>query len=372
MSCSACCTVILSSDEVLKCTLEACGKLYLLLCTGGKKSTNSSSLWVCPECCSAAKKGGDNSLTPVGISKRTRDPNVTHRIKIPISRTEQVQKVDQSELFVDMRSLREEISALRDQLGTALSTIMSYEAKLEGYFIQVKALHNKIEETEVRCTRTRDLQIETTSQSTEPAESSAAASTTSVTRRQGLKKQSDKQNTQMNVAPATVKSAPDMTIAPTVVARPIASPKTAPLLNEETSPTLSKSHMIEKQWTEVKKKGRRPPSLCGTAGPSVTSLKAVEARAYIHLWNMVSSAEEVRSYLRELCPHGNCIVEEITPRGDYKSYKLNVPAAFSEKCMSTDIWPVNARIKTWIINRQWRAPVTSPQKNRSFRGPATA
>lgn len=127
---------------------------------------------------------------------------------------------------------------------------------------------------------------------------------------------------------------------------------------------------VQKQWIEVKKRSRRPPSLCGTAGPAVTSLKAVEARSYIHLWNMESSAEEIRDYLRQLCPAGICTVEELTPKGAYKSYKLGIPAVFRESCMSANVWPVNARIKAWISYGQPMGPWKSTNNNQPFRGPA--
>ncbi|KOB79171.1 Mutant cadherin [Operophtera brumata] len=141
----------------------------------------------------------------------------------------------------------------------------------------------------------------------------------------------------------------------------------------------------QKKWTEVRRKIRRNTSMCGTANSTITTLKAVEVKKYIHLWNMESGAEEVRDYVRQLCPEGICTVEELTPKGSYKSFKLDVPDVSYEKCLSSNVWPTNARIKVWFNLRRpiresygdqkhfsptrERATVESPPVSQPFRGP---
>lgn len=39
---------------------------------------------------------------------------------------------------------------------------------------------------------------------------------------------------------------------------------------------------------------------------------------------MASGAEEIRKCLRKICPDESCTVEELTPKGDYKSFKLGL------------------------------------------------
>lgn len=109
-------------------------------------------------------------------------------------------------------------------------------------------------------------------------------------------------------------------------------------------------------WIQVPvRKPRHTTSRRCTAGPDVTSLKAVEPRKFVHLWNMASEAQEVLSYLQQLCPTGLCTVEELKPRGSYKSFKIGVPEAFHETCLSTDIWPNNSRVKAWVSFRGQRS-----------------
>lgn len=110
----------------------------------------------------------------------------------------------------------------------------------------------------------------------------------------------------------------------------------------------------EEGWTEVKKKShRRPQSLCCTAGPSVTTLKAVERRKYLHLWNMMSGPEDVKKYVEQLCAPEAVSVEQLSSRGDYKSYKIGVPMSCFDTCFSIDIWPDNARVREWMPFREY-------------------
>lgn len=123
-------------------------------------------------------------------------------------------------------------------------------------------------------------------------------------------------------------------------------------------PVPTTNHPADDQsWTEVKKnKYRKPISLCGIAGPDITTLRAVEPRKYLHLWNMESSADEIRDYLRQLCPTGTCTVDELRARGSYKSFRIGVPVIYYEQCLSVDVWPVNARLNTWITYDSPRHP----------------
>ncbi|KAI8434147.1 hypothetical protein MSG28_012272 [Choristoneura fumiferana] len=104
-------------------------------------------------------------------------------------------------------------------------------------------------------------------------------------------------------------------------------------------------------WQEVRYRKNRFSSVRGTAGPEATPLRAVEYRKYIHLWNMVSDADEIRAYLRSLSPESLCTVEELRPKGEYKSYKIGVPAVQYERCLSADVWPANARIRPWLFRK---------------------
>ncbi|KAI5645974.1 hypothetical protein NE865_01867 [Phthorimaea operculella] len=124
------------------------------------------------------------------------------------------------------------------------------------------------------------------------------------------------------------------------------------------------SDMDESPWIDVrkKKKQRREEVFQrGTAGPDITSLRAVESRKLIHLWNMESGVEEIRNYLQQICGPASCDVEELKARGAYKSYKISVPEALFEKCVSPSIWPNNARIKEWTPFRRWQQKRKSSQ-----------
>lgn len=118
------------------------------------------------------------------------------------------------------------------------------------------------------------------------------------------------------------------------------------------------------QWRVVdrSKPKRRITSVRCTAGPNVTTLLAVEHRKHIHLWNMVSGVEDIRAYMQTLCPNGTCTVDELKPKGEYKSYKIGVPAKFIDKCLSPEVWPENARVKMWFFRGRSGSEQQNPAK----------
>ncbi|CAH2088001.1 unnamed protein product [Euphydryas editha] len=149
MNCSACREAMASQEDYLRCSLDTCKKVYHVLCSGVTNATNKDkSTWVCPECCCSTKKGGDNSLTPVGTSKKTRDQNVTFRKRT--GKESQPKCEEPGELAMEIRGLRSEISILREQLLSAVALISTYETKLEGYATQIVALNAKLEEHHIK------------------------------------------------------------------------------------------------------------------------------------------------------------------------------------------------------------------------------
>ncbi|KOB62438.1 Histone-lysine N-methyltransferase NSD3 [Operophtera brumata] len=125
MICSACHKDAFNGDgeEYLCCMKDDCNQLYHLLCTGEKNPNKNT--WGCPECRCTSKKGGNNSLTPVGVSKRTRDPNVTIRKKITsvgvdVQKSEEgipLNPDENNKISLELRGLKTEMVTIRDQLS---------------------------------------------------------------------------------------------------------------------------------------------------------------------------------------------------------------------------------------------------------------
>lgn len=397
MNCGGCGTDIPQCEDSLQCTVNGCQKTFHLLCVGEK--TQSVSEWVCPECRCSTKRGGDNSLTPVGASKKHRDTNVTLRKKISssVQADEDLHKPEYELLSVEIRSLRQEVASLRNELGKAVSLITSYGTKLADYASQFQSIHTALKTREpqsvamitascplessrssltasscpvtapVSCplgTRsvppaltTRNLTATVTSRF-EPCEAALPPSSYSIATKTGI------------CPPESSKVASEVGVGTSNTAKRRKGKQTTQqvLPASQASTALCPQDLeAQPQWTEVRR-SRRPPSLCGTAGPSITTLKAVEPRSYIHLWNMESNADDVSEYLRHLCPAANCTVQELTPKGNYKSYKIGVPDLYRDKCLSIEVWPVNARIKAWVNYR----PQSQPFRGRPSRGASAA
>lgn len=275
-------------------------------------------------------------------------------------------------LSSDISCLRKEVSLLRDQLSRAVSLIESYETKLAGYSSSVEVLNDRFNKREACYLSAVVAPGQSQPENALPVKVHVPSNTLKPT----LKQKMSKKNTQIPPRPAVPMRGPGKTILPETVPEDTGS-VSVEVLSLPCSAVQNQHHHHQdaedmQQWTEVRR-NRRPTSLCGTAGPAVTSLKAVEPRTYIHLWNMESCADEIRNYLRELCPNESCTVVELPTKGDYKSYKIGVPVAYHETCLSPEVWPVNARIKTWIVYS--RRPTTEgvPGKpNQPFRAGAAA
>lgn len=329
-------------------------------------------------------------MTPVGLSKMARDPNVTFRKKVVPIRSEiqhlcgstnelstahshslsqcvsgqlihDLSSGHSTELSGEIRNLRSEMATMRDQLIKTMSIIDRYEIKLENYALQVVTLSKKLESYENRVSQP-------------PMGPEPSLPRTPIQKMQPLKEIVRKQ-----VKPpisSTLLEIPD-TANDTTVGFHNTSSRT---FEDDAPARCEKSTAVDQEWTEVtRRKSRGPVSLCGKAGPTVTTLKAAESVKFLHLWNMASGAEEVLSYLKQLCSTDSCTVMELTARGSYKSYKIGVPAALYEKCYSIDVWPINARIKPWINYRRpagsaraGAAAGASPPIRQPFRGASIA
>ncbi|KAJ8736331.1 hypothetical protein PYW08_006987 [Mythimna loreyi] len=160
--------------------------------------------------------------------------------------------------------------------------------------------------------------------------------------------------------PSLIPSAPS-----SVQLQPEISVDTLPVLHQEPV------DIPKTVWETYPKKSTNHRWVSGTAGPDITSLKAAKPRKYLHLWNMESTADDVRAYLNQLCPSGSCTVNELKSKGHYRSYKIGIPIDYFETCFSINVWPVNAKIQPWIPFRKrngatFRSPDTSHSQTQHF------
>lgn len=430
MDCAACCSKIDAEEEHLRCAIDTCSKMYHFLCAGGRSLTESRNSWICPECRCSAKKGGDNSSTPVGSAKKQfRDTNVTHRRKVgsPCPADDSC-VVETSELSTDeVLGMRQEMRSLKGQLSHAVSVIISYESQMATYTSEVRELNKKlaslVEVTAVPPTpeTSANPQVDVT---LAPVNSFPAQRNSNISMAMEISVLSKTQAQSHLEVPVTDVAGPviqtvdhqkmatsmktlDLPTSPMPKRRKqkrlrnknvlekrsetltsTSSGKSCEIISETTARdepssviNLNQPISTSEQWVEVaRRRSHRPPSMCGTAGPAKTTLKAVEPRKYMHLWNMESNVDDIRDYLGQLCPTGTCTVQELTPRGDYKSYKIGVPTAAYDLCFSTEVWPINARLKAWIpyqkpaaansdSSRLTKVPINS---NQPFRGASKA
>lgn len=312
MICSACGNDFQGGEEYLQCCNEKCHKLYHYLCNNTDIPLEERANWICPECQCSKKKGGNNSDTPVGKLSANRNTNVTNRKKLPTRRNDDIATGGSDDkLALEVQSLREQIALLNCRIEELVTTVKVYDEKLHLSNQAVCILEERLEVLEVG------------SQNSVASYASAAKS--------GPTKEHTEQA--KISSPNQLNTEQDNIVNPT----------------EEDDSNGSGSLNNEEQRRP--KQSRRSVSIRCTAGPEKTSLKAVERRKYLHLWNMESGTDDVRAYLEQLCPTGTCTLDPLKPKGEYKSYKIGVPVTFYDILLSPEVWPDNARIKEWTFFR---------------------
>lgn len=105
-------------------------------------------------------------------------------------------------------------------------------------------------------------------------------------------------------------------------------------------------------WTEVAKKRHRSAPvgvIRGAAGPGSSKLEAAERRRQLHLYyvKVGTTAAEVHDHLISICGDNSYTVQELTARGSYASFKLEVPSKVEDSIMSPGSWPRDICVKPW-------------------------
>lgn len=358
--CAACNSELLSGDAFLECAVKTCSKVYHYLCNNRELTLEERATWECPECCCAARKGGRSTELPVRTSAPIGLTNVSSRSRSnppPMS-----PENTSTSMALETQLLREQINMLAEQLAGAVASIAQYHTALTNCTQKIELYSEKLIKLEQtsQCQRCQLItsgmctQLETSCQDEGKSETSKPNPKRCVEQGQIAQETLPIDSYQSKPKPLVndlMKKSLQFHTAPISEFVPMTSQQ-----NEQTAISTqigTEQNSANNDWVEVRKqKPKRFSSVRGTAGPEVTSLKAVEFRKYFHLWNMVSGADDILSYLRKLCLGGVCTVEELKSKGDYKSFKIGVPADHFEKCLSADIWPDNARVKGWLFRRQ--------------------
>lgn len=355
MVCSGCTRELDVGDEYLQCMAKTCCKLYHVLCINKTPTFEDRNTWVCPECCNTFKKGGRNYDIPVGTPVTTN--NITIRKKKEKSEVSIPPPESSGEsLVLEMQLIRNQMAVLAEQLAEAVSIVAKYQAAFADCSKKFENVSERLVQLELpspclcRCA--------------DPGPEESGRLTAS---NEQIAERKHRTLDSVKTAPITDKPVVDMDdVTPSRMTYAAVSSQSRNGNNtlQEDRITLANERAATGEWQEVRSRKKRFSSVRCTAGPQVTSLRAVEYRKYIHLWNMASGVDEIRAYLQLLCPEKNCTVEELKPKGEYKSYKIGVPQELYEKCLSAEVWPENARVKAWLFRKPQNKDNTSVRSER--------
>lgn len=344
--CYACNTPFEEGEEELQCKVSGCANRFHYACGTASTLTNDEKAeWVCPQCRCSVRKTGDYSHTPVGTSK-IRAGNITFRKPANPNKDStperlQFPSTQYLEIMSEVRLIREDMAVINDMLKQVMSKLVQYDTTIEK-------LTTKLSENTSKSPLQNDQADKLVSECRYQVNTYSDAAA-------GLKKGRVNTVTSSSNAPrkngASSATPNDESNMPNLQGGTRADfAKDVSDREEPASMDIPRDNE-NSEWQLVgrRKSQRRLTSLRCTAGPNVTSLVAVEHRKHIHLWNMVSGIDDVRAYVQTLCPGATCTVEELKPRGDYKSYKIGVPAAHIDTYLSPHVWPENARVKVWFF-----------------------
>lgn len=359
MICHGCTRDLDLGEGYIQCMVASCGKLYHLLCINKTLTLAERDTWMCPECKIMFKKTGSNCGTPVGTPMTVKNVCIRNKTGTPILTSQGTQPFPASEavsLASEIGAIRDQMSILSEQLADALTAVAKYHEALAACSSRLDTVNERLQQLELHSANvSRYVQSSAGSLFSDvtklkPRRSRKAKKTTLVSKNEG------EESTVVTVTD----EAGDATL-PILEDVGNSLERSSDLsTGEETdgahpSRDLGKDRVHRKRFTSIR----------GRAGPEVTSLKAVEFLKFIHLWNMVSSADEIRAYLETMCPGGICTVLELKAKGSYKSYKIGVPNELYDKCLSADVWPRNARVKAWFFRRR-PATTSQPQRIKSL------
>lgn len=339
MICHACGGVLDVGEEYLQCMVTTCGLLYHYLCNNRKLTSEEKAVWVCPECCIARKKGGRNCNTPVGTPVSIKNVVCRKNSESPHTAPELTKDPTVAQ---ELRLTRNQMTLLTGQLADAIAAIAQYQdmlAESVKKFDFINARLMKLESVPVCSCKCNELEPRTSGTDTSSPKPKPK-------RKRRARKDSANQISSPAVKMGKISSEE---VANPSGEIPTAYPRGDGL--EQAENINGGEEAASEEFQEVRYRRGRFASVRGTAGPDVNPLKAVEQRRFIHLWNMVSGVDDVREYLQTLNPECTYVVEELKPKGEYKSFKIGVPAKMYEMCLTPSIWPDNARVKAWLFRR---------------------
>nr|XP_049693477.1 uncharacterized protein LOC126054008 [Helicoverpa armigera] len=115
------------------------------------------------------------------------------------------------------------------------------------------------------------------------------------------------------------------------------------------------------EWTEVKRHRRSNPIIRGNS--SVTCLKAVERKRYLHVWRLDKGTTEdhLKDYIKQVLENDSEIeVDKLQPKNerDYASFRVGVAWSNYDKLCDPEVWPINVEFSEWIWFRHSTKPST--------------
>lgn len=142
MDCSACLRAICEEEGgFITCKSAKCKKAYHVLCTNADNiTTDQKENWTCQDCRAKARKGGDNTHTPVrsneNVTLRKKNSN-SEQTNSPISHLSSTAEANLQSLAIEMRLMRDTMVKMQTEINERLDSLSN---KLSDFDARLKSL----------------------------------------------------------------------------------------------------------------------------------------------------------------------------------------------------------------------------------------
>lgn len=155
INCSACPSKIRDSNYIV-CKSDKCDKTFHLLCANvANLPIAGKETWICPDCQAAAKKGGDNSATPVRFQVLAAENIPAHKKGTQNRKAQEGthKEVITSEeglqaLTSEIKLLRQDMIALKTDLCEAVSSLTRCHERLDEVTAKFAVTEKRLKDLE--------------------------------------------------------------------------------------------------------------------------------------------------------------------------------------------------------------------------------
>lgn len=155
MNCSGCLQLISKEEEYIVCSTDDCVKVFHKSCANiFHLSPGQLELWTCPDCRAMAKKGGDNTDTPVRQNVTLRDKSKA--TSSGRSAPPELAPVNLNTIASDIRLIRQDMVKMQSDFAERFDTILTKLLDCDTRLKSLEEIKKENEHLKLQVTQLQD------------------------------------------------------------------------------------------------------------------------------------------------------------------------------------------------------------------------